>query len=64
MGREREQQIHGTMLGMAALALLAAVVATFIALTVGANLRGVLDDSSVPQGAAGSVGLVERGSAE
>jgi hypothetical protein len=59
MGKEREQQIHGTMLGMAGLALLAALVAIFIAVNVGADLRGLLQDSQVPQGAAGSVGVVE-----
>jgi hypothetical protein len=59
MGKEREQQIHGTMLGMAGLALLAALVAIFIAVNVGADLRGLLQDSPVPQGAAGSVGVVE-----
>ena len=63
MGTEREKQYHGTLVGMAALALLAALVATFIALTVGANLRGLLNDSSVPQGA-GSIGVVDRDSAE
>ena len=64
MGKEREQQIHGTMVGMAALALLAALVATFIALTVGSNLRGLLDGAPVPQGAPGSVGIVEHSGAE
>jgi hypothetical protein len=64
VGTEREKQFHGTMVGMAALALLAALVATFIALSVGANLRGLLNDSSVPQGTAGSIGLVDRDGAE
>jgi hypothetical protein len=63
MGKEWEAQILGARLGMAALAVLAAVTAVAIAVTVGGQLRSAMPDwpaSDTP----GSVGSAEYRPAE
>jgi hypothetical protein len=64
MGKERELQILGTSLGMAALAVLAAVTAIAIAVMVGGNLRSGLLDSSSTQSKGVALGVLEQPSSE
>ena len=59
MGKERELQILGTSLGMAAVALLAVVTAITIAVMVGGNLRSGLPESPGAQGSGAPVGALE-----
>ena len=64
MGKERELQILGTSLGMAAVALLAALTAITIAVMVGSHLRSALPGSSGTQSPGAPLGVVEQRSSE
>jgi hypothetical protein len=64
MGKERELQILGTSLGMAAVVLLAALTAITIAVMVGGHLRSALPASSSPQSPGAPLGVVEQRSSE
>ena len=63
VGKEREPQIWGTTLGMAALALLAAVTAIVIAVTVNGHLRSAFSDSPA-HGAGTPIGTLEQRAAQ
>ena len=59
MGKERELQILGTSLGMAGIALLAALTAITVALMVGGHLRSALPDTPGSKGSGTPVGALE-----
>jgi hypothetical protein len=60
MGKEREVQILGTSVGMACIALLAALTAITVALMVGSHLRSALADVPGTPGSGASLGVEQR----